>query len=193
MARIASLRILRAFPVRCTARQLVDLNYLLWAALQHADRESFARLINRKLSRKSMNVAQRARWLAAGFVVSPEAYAEGMRAFSKGSERRTRELAAFLGGSHDAPIWVDRLGTTGLHVLVRLIGVSSGPDYRPSGEATTVTPAMEASDHVRGMIYRLAESPTADAGATLEALASDESLLRWQDELVHARDRQRDR
>ena len=54
-----------------------------------------------------------------------------------------------------------------------------------------VTPAMEASRHVRGMIYRLAESPTADAGATLEALASDESLLRWRDELVHARDRQR--
>ena len=191
VARIASLRILRAFPFRCTARQLVDLNYLLWSALQHADRGTFAKLIDRKLSRKSLNVAQRARWLAAGFVLSPEAYAERMRAFSKGSERRIRELAAFLGDSHDAPIWIDRLATTGLQVLVCLMGVSFGPDYRRSGQATMVTPAMEASGHVRRMINRLAESATGDAGEALEALASDEALLRWRDALVHARDRQR--
>ena len=191
VARIASLRVLRSFPVRCTARQLVDLNYLLWSALQHADRGTFAKLIDRKLSRRSMNVAQRARWLAAGFVLSPEAYVERMRAFSKGSERRIRELAAFLGDSHDAPIWIGRLGTTGLQVLVGLMGVSFGPDYRPAGQATRVTPAMEASGHVRRMINRLAESETGDATGGLEALASDESLVRWRDELLHARDRQR--
>ena len=73
VARVASLPILRSFPVRCTVQQLASLNYLLWSALRHADRASFAQLIEEKLSRTSMNVAQRARWLAAGFVLSPEA------------------------------------------------------------------------------------------------------------------------
>ena len=68
--------------------QLVDLNYLLWSALRHADRESFAKLVDCKLSRKSMNVAQRARWLAAGFVLSPEGRSETVRAFTEKSERR---------------------------------------------------------------------------------------------------------
>ena len=45
VARVASLRILGSFPVRCTTQQLVDLNYLLWSALRHADRESFAKLV----------------------------------------------------------------------------------------------------------------------------------------------------
>ena len=191
VARVASLRILRSFPIRCTAKQLVDLNYLLWSALRHADRESFAKLIDHKLSRTSMNVAQRARWMAAGFVLSPETRSDRVIVFTANSERRIRELAAFLGDSHDASVWIDRLGTTGVQVLVRLVGVSFGPYTWPSGGAVRVTPAMEASDHVRRMVNRLAESPTDEAGAALEALVSDESLDQWRDELVHARDRQR--
>ena len=216
VARVASLRILQSFPVRCTAKQLVDLNYLLWelvdlnyllwSALRHADRESLTRLTERKLSRTSMNVGQRARWLAAGFMLSPEAYITsappatplGARPasrrvirFTDNNERRIRELAAFLGDPDGPRIWRDRLGTTALHLLVRVIGVSFGPYSSPSAKATRVTPAMEASGHVRRMIQRLAESPSDDAGAALQALASEESLVRWRDELVQARDEQR--
>lgn len=190
VARVASLRILRSFPIRCTTKQLVDLNYLLWSALRHADRSSFGKLIDRKLSRKSMNVAQRARWLAAGFVLSPEARSEAARAFAEKSERRLREFAAFLGDSHDATIWIDRLGTAGLRELVRLMGVSFGPHARSDG-VHWVTPAMEASGHVRRMIHRLAELPSDYAGTALGALALEESLGQWRDELVHARDQQR--
>ena len=188
VAAVASLPILRSFPVRRKAQQLVDLNYLLWSALRYADRRSFTALIEEKLSRKSMYVAQRARWLAAGFVLSSESYADRLLEFARRSERRVRELAAFLGSSHDAAIWLDRLGTTELRVLVRLLGASFGPDARPSGGTTRVTPA---SDHVRRMIQRLAESSIGAAGAALNALASDECLVEWNHELIHARDEQR--
>ena len=78
VARVATLRVLRSFPIRSTTKQLVDLNYLLWSALRHADEDSFAKLIDQKLSRKTMNVAQRARWMAAGFVaVAREVLREG--------------------------------------------------------------------------------------------------------------------
>lgn len=191
VAGVVGLRILESFPVRCKAEQLVDLNDLLWSALRHADQESLTELIERKLSRTSMNVGQRARWLAAGFMLSPGAYSRRVTGFTDNSERRTRELAAFLGDWHGPGIWQDRLGTAGLQVLVRVIGDSFGPHIWPSAQATRVTPAMEASDHVRRMIQRLGESPSDDAGAALEALASEESLVQWRDELVHARSQQR--
>ena len=191
VARMASLRILRSFPVRCAASQLVDLNYLLWSALRHADRASLTKLIERKLSRTSMNVGQRARWLAAAFMLSPKAHSQRVMAFADKNERRIRHLAAFLGNPDGPRIWHDGLGTTGLQALVRLIGVSFGPHISPSGEATMATPTMGASGHVQRMIQRLAESPSDEAGVALQALASDESLIQWRDELVHARDQQR--
>lgn len=191
VAAAVNLRILRSFPVRCTAQQLVCLNYLLWSALRHADRGLFTALIERKLLRTSMNVAQRARWLAAGFVLSSDSFLDRLLEFARGGERRVRELAAFLGDSDDAAVWLDRLGTPGLQTLVRLLGSSVGPHDWPSRGPARVTPVMEASGHVRRMIRCLAESPTGTAGAALDALASDESLVQWRNELIHARDRQR--
>ena len=67
VARHASLPLLHAFPIRCSLKQVDSLDCLLWAAIQHADRRELQELIGRKLSRKSMNVAQRVHWLAAGF------------------------------------------------------------------------------------------------------------------------------
>lgn len=191
VAAAASLPILRSFPVRCTARQLVDLNYLLWSALRHTDRVSFKDLIELKLSRTSLNVAQRARWLAAGFVLSSDSFSDRLLEFARGGERRVRELAAFLGRSQDALVWLNKLEITELQVLVRLLGASFGPYAWPAGGTVLVTPAIEASDHVRRMIRRLAESPTGTADAVLDALASDESLVQWRDELIRARDEQR--
>ena len=74
VAKHASLPLLRAFPTRCKLKQVQSLAHLLWAAIQHADRASLQELIERKLSRKSMNDAQRVHWLAAGLIVSLGAY-----------------------------------------------------------------------------------------------------------------------
>ena len=187
----ASLPILQSFPVRCTAQQLVDLNCLLWSALRHGDRMSFKDLIERKLSRTSLNVAQRARWLAAGFILSSDSFSDRLLEFVRGGERRVRELAAFLGGSQDAEVWLNKLEITELQVLVRLLGAFFGPYAWPAGGTVLVTPAVKASDHVRRMIRRLAESSAGAAGTALDALASDESLVQWRDELIRARDEQR--
>ena len=81
VARHASLPLLRAFPTRCKLEQIQSLDYLLWAAIQYADSSSLQELIDRKLSRKSMNDAQRVHWLAASIIVSPEAYNDLLRDF----------------------------------------------------------------------------------------------------------------
>lgn len=187
VARMASLPLLRAFPIRSAARQMIDLRYLLWSALRHADRGSFANLLERKLSRVSMDAAQRACWLTAGAIVSPETWLRPLEEFAGKGERRVRHVAAFLGYRAHVYFPIDRLEAPALESLIRLLGRSFGP-CSPSGR---VTLKVEASDRVQWMIQRLAESPTDEASAALDALASNSALARWQAELIRARDDQR--
>ena len=192
VARIASLPLLRAFPIRCAARQMTDLSYLLWSALRHAERDALLDLIERKLSRASMDVAQRARWLAAGLILSPKTYLAPAEEFAAGGERRIRHLFALF---EDQPLErfpVERLAVPVLKLLIR----RAGSTYRPWEPAATggvreVTPEMSAAERVQWMIRGLAELPTAEVGDALEALASDPALAHWKAELIRARDDQR--
>ena len=187
VSRIVSLPLLRAFPIRCASRQLVDLRYLLWSALQHGDRDSFRGLIEQKLSRASMDVAQRASWLLAGLIMSPDTWLGALEQFAEAGERRVRHIVEFLDYRTKVSFPIDRLGTQALRSLIRLVGGV----YEPSRASGVVTLAMEASERVQWMIRRVAESPTEEAGLALEALASDPGLSRWRAELVRARDDQR--
>ena len=187
VARIASLPLLRAFPIRSATRQLTDLRYLLWAALRHADPEAFENLIAQKLSRGSMDVAQRACWLTAGLVASPTAWLRPLGEFADRGERRVRHIAAFLDYRPDAWFPIDRLQTHALQLLIRLVGRT----FEPSSRSGLVTLEMEASNRVQWMISRLAELPTDEASTALEALESDPSMSRWQAELIRAIDDQR--
>ena len=193
VARLASLPLLRAFPIRCAARQMTDLSCLLWSALLHAGRDALSELIAEKLSRDSMNLAQRAHWLAAGLVLLPETYLTPAEEFAAAGERRIRHLFALF---DDQPLQLfpmERLSVPALKPVIRL----AGSTYRPrapaaSGEATAVTSEMNAAERVQWMIRSLAELPTAEAGDALETLASDPALAHWKAELNRARGNQED-
>ena len=187
VSRIVSLPLLRAFPIRCASCQLVDLRYLLWSALQHGDRDSFRCLIEQKLSRASMGVAQRASWLLAGLIMSPDTWLGAVEQFAEAGERRVRHIVEFLDYRTNMSFPIDRLGTQALRLLIRLVGGV----YEPSRASGVVTLAMEASERVQWMIRRVAETSTEEAGLTLEVLASDPGLGHWRAELVQARDDQR--
>ena len=189
VAKLASLPLLRAFPMRCQLERIEDLKYLLYAAVQHADRASLHDLIGKKLSQKSMNDTQRAYWLAAGIVVAPGVYQDQLREFAQDREDRIRNLMAFFVGSKPEQSSFDELGDPTLELLIRLGGSSVGPDEQ--WKEGLVTPAMQASRLVNGLIQRLAASPDPEASAALEDLLADRGLSRWQDALSHARDAQR--
>ena len=72
VARLAALPLLESFRSRSTSEQLAPLYNLLAAALQHADHNRLTQLIEKKLSLKSMDAAQRILWLAAGFILDSE-------------------------------------------------------------------------------------------------------------------------
>ena len=196
VAKHASLPLLHAFPTRCKQKQINDLDDLLWAAIQHADRASLQELIKKKLSRKSMNDAQRVYWLAAGIIVSPGTYNDLLRDFVRDRENRIMHLAAFfcpqtsaLFSSFGESRIAYELRIPGLGLLIHLVGSCVGPDLlNADGE---FTPAKQASRLVNDLIQRLAASPTKDASDALAALPDDPALFRWRDVLSQAQDAQR--
>ena len=180
IARLASLPLLRAFPLRASAPQMTALGCLLWAALKHAPRESFGALLESKLSRQSMNVAQRVRWLAAGVVALPNTYLDRLEAFvQEGRENRGRQLAAFLSQFDLSSFLVQDTGVPVLKLFIRLMGRFHGPGQ------------TSASRSVHGLIQRLATFAGDEARDSLESLASEVTLAGWRNVLLEARDHQR--
>ena len=189
VARHASLPLLRAFPTRCTVKQIESLDRLLWAAIQHADRRALQKLIDRKLPRKSMNDAQRVHWLAAGFTVLPEMYIEFLEDFIRDQEHRIHQLSKFFCPEDSVRFSFDGLGVPGLELLIRLVGIYAGPAQR--SEQGWTSPKMEASDFVDKLIQSLAASPSKDASEALGRLHADKPLCYWRDVLAQAKDAQR--
>ena len=196
VAKHASLPLLRAFPTRCKLNQIKNLDYLLWAAIQHAERSSLQELIERKLSRKSMNDAQRVRWLAAGVIVSPTEYRALLNDFAKGNEHRIRQISAFFCPEDSVWFLFEDLGIPVLELLTLLVGSCIGPHQR-RGDATDgdegelVGPEMRAAWLVYRLIQCLAAFPAKDASVALNRLLSDPALSRWRDVLSRAQNAQR--
>ena len=191
VARHASLPLLRAFPTRCRLTQMESLEHLLKAAIQHADRTALQGLIDTKLSRRSMNDAQRVYWLAAGVIVSPGGYDDLLREFAEGREGRIQHLGAFFSSYGSVRSGADELQSPALELVVRLVGSTVGPDEQWSEKGGYITPAMEASRLVGDLIQRLAASPAKDASTALTDLLADPALSRWRGVLSRAQDEQR--
>ena len=190
VARLGSLRLLVAFPTRCTAKQLGSLDRLLWAALQYADQEELLALVDSKLRRRSMNDAQRVRWLACAGLAAPERFGSRLRDFVEGRERRTWHLVDFAFAENLTPAWRPLLATQGLELFIGLLAPFSDPDRDRGSQDGITTPAMWASERVSAMIGELAALPDKDATRTLEELASEPKLSRWRPALLRARDDQ---
>ena len=193
VAKHASLPLLRAFPTRCKLKQIQSLDYLLRAALQHAASASLQELIERKLSRRSMNDAQRVYWLAAGIIVSPGRYNDRLKHFVQGREGRIRQLAKFF--HHDRrvrPSFHDP-GVEVSELLTRLVGSYVGPErqYARGPELVSVTPEMEAARLVYKLIQNFTSSPTKEASKALASLLADPALSCWHGRLSQAQDTQR--
>lgn len=174
-----SLPLLRSFPTRCRTGQLGTLKYLLWAAIQYADRDALSRLIADKVALKSMNVAQRAHWLAAGLMLSSERFGELASDFASNSYNRSLGIAElFSGGGYlynsELMNYVD-LRAAG--IIIGIVGRHVGPELLHV--AGLVTPAMEASRLVNHLVTHTATSTSTEAGQVLETLSSDTGLSNW--------------
>ena len=189
LAHETTLGVLRQFPARAGLKRLDTLDRLLWRALDYPDRSFLLDLIEAKLFLRSMEVAQRVRWLAAGVAASPKAYTERLDEYVRGRERRVRALGAFFGrgdsgGRLPQPSYEECAPALG--TLIALMGRSFAP-----AEPTEWSMIDAASERVDRLIRRLSALPGDDAMQALSALVSDPDLARWHARLERARDDQR--
>lgn len=184
--------LLRGFPVRCHVRQLPNLTRLLWAALQHLDRDELIETLEKKLASKTMTVNQRVHWLAAGVVAAPDAYADRLAEFIDGKELRARQLARFLWSEYPAVFRPAELPPRALEVLIGQSGAAFGIYDLVDGPGNGRHSAQPESTlwSLSELIEHLAASPAPEAGDALQRLADDETLSRWRDHLRTAADRQ---
>ena len=193
VARLASLTLLELFPVRCTSAQLGLLNVLLIAALLHCEKGAFEKLIERKLSFSSMNIAQHVYWLAAGFFASPASYRKTLKTLVSGHEQRIRHLAEFLTAYRDQSAWAtlfDRFDIRELELLIRLLGSSFRPISYSSQVMSYDGTQVMTTDLVTALINRIASLPSRDATLALESLSSDNALHPWRFKIVDSASRQ---
>ena len=195
VARLASMPLLRQFPVRGASGQLSSLNHLLLAARRHCDIDPLLALIDEKHADHRMSVAQRVHWLVAGLCIAPESYVGRLESYANaaGRERRIRFLAEAVtrqfGVSPDVKC---RRSAPALRLLIQLIGASCRPYSLgdDSDEGVMVTPEMNAAERVRDCIEQLASVSTEDASRALQALSSDDDLGPWHSLLMDAAYRQ---
>ena len=189
VSRHASLPLLRAFPTQCKAAQIQDLKYLLWAALQFADRASLRDLIGEKCSQKSIDDTQHVYWLATGIVVAPEVYGDRLEEFVQGREDRSSHLMVFLEDREKFPS--DALGNPLLELLVRLVGKYAEPgQFWDGSNRTYMGSEARTSEFVHDLIKSLSTTPEKEASDALSRLIDDESLSSWHNELSQAQDTQ---
>ena len=189
VAHYASLPLLRAFPIPCKLKQIRALDHLLWSVIQYATGTSFRNLIQEKLSRTNMIVAQRVRWLAVAAIVSPIEYKDHLDEFVGGSKYRTQQLAVFFCPEDRVRFSFSEVDSSLLELLISLIGRYFRPD-EAMDKSGWVTPAMNASCLVRNLVDHLAKVPTESATVAIANLGSDEALTLWHSVLAQVQNSQ---
>lgn len=182
VARLAVLPLLRAFPVRCVARQLPELSALLAGALLRCDSQVLLRLVDSKLELPSMNMAQHVYWLAAGTLASPRAYRRALEKYVAVKEKRLWVLIRFVSELPDE--FFERWDVVALDVLFRLIAPASLRPFRDrKGEYVAglgwLPPHMKTGLLMETFMLRLAVDVSAAAKKVRTALAADEQYGEW--------------
>ena len=183
----AVLRVLERFPSKCSRRQCVTLDRLLWAAMSDNDLDDLLDIVARKLRRKSMNKAQWIRWRALELMCSPKEVraAECSLVAVLGNENATRHLAQFLAyrmpNGKSSGVFrraFEDLESSTLGLFVRLLASVFAPVVR-TDLVGWVTSDDRADTVISYMIDRLGQIPDKEAGETLQALLDDENLEKW--------------
>ena len=191
VARLAALPLLRAFPTRCTEPQISALHAVLLAALWWRV-DGLVEFVDQRAAKGDLDVSQRALWLAAGLVLSPERYVPRIADFLEdGEEARSRGIVRLL-----APTDMDRLpmpwGTDALAAMIRLLGSRYSP-WRPDGfgmAGYVEGDRMKVEGLISAWTATLASRTDRQASEALHSLVNDPDLEPWHFMLKGKRDEQ---
>ena len=201
IARRISVSLLRTFPARANSKQIESLDDLLWAALQLADGLIVRELVEEKLTLKSIDIAQRVRWTAAGSVIRPSVYSSQLDGLVRARDVRIRHLAEFF---HNRPgvkffphgsrieLLSGECDVVFLETIVSLLGSLVGPFVPEEGnEASIVTLGMNVSEYVKVLLKALGSIPDLEVSKALDRLAADEPLRKWRRHIEQVQERRK--
>lgn len=198
VARRAVLPLLTAFSVRKKADWHRVLDLLLWTAIARADRKEFRDLVERKLGAKSMTIAQRAHWVAAGLAAAPDRYHDRFEELTR-DEEALREAAGFLCADLPTRFPTEECEVATLRLLITRLGGMFPPNDPEADEDEDDDRAMGrflglpdfAAEFTGRCIEELGSRPTAEASDALGALHGDASLARWKRKVLGSLKQQR--
>ena len=170
------------FPTRCTEPQVAALRELLWASLRWSVPRLEATVAD-KLTKEGLDPAQRALWLATGFLLAPDDFAPALIEFVRGeTEVRCDHIVNFLHPS-ELQLASPEPGTRTLASMIALLGDLYAPWTPPDDLSWMGSPAIETrmkvDDLVRGWSRSLAARVEDDAVEALDGLARDVALEPW--------------
>ena len=191
LVRSVRLRLLEAFPVRAPKQQFKELDRLLGETLRSPELAGLEDLADRKLTLRSMTIAQQVRWHAVGALVNPDQNLEPFEVFMGQSETRTQNLAEFFrdstGDSFFDPSLLGSLPDPAvLSVVIKVLGRK----YDPLWEDGLVTLEIGTSERISKWIELLGSVETSQAAQALSGLIDDPKLAKWRDHLRRAWERQ---
>ena len=186
IAKLAAISLLEIYPVRANKQQASTLEYLLKAAMEYGDRDRLLGLITEKLSLKSLDIAQRAYWLATGLVLAPAQYESIVRKYVGNNVTRINHLSAFLYDDFHSRQPGFSLPPSTMGLIVELLAPRCTP-YWPERKDSSVTRGMHEGDYVNSLLKRLSENPDIESTQIIKHLLSLPQLSIWYETLRNVR------
>ena len=189
----ARLQLIDAIPLRAPNMQMNLLDSLLTRPMRHPDKAAILKIARKKLSLKSLVVAQRVRWLAVDALLAPSPNLSSLRTYVGMNDTRVRHLAEFLRRSSrnddmSRTVLADVRYPDALRDMIEVLGPSFPPAH---GESGAVSLGMEMSDLISQLINQLGAVPGPNVDRALTEMAHDPRLGPWRDWLNGAQERQR--
>ncbi|MFT6046664.1 MAG: hypothetical protein ACI9WC_002371 [Arenicella sp.] len=180
IARLATIPLLKSYPVRANKQLTSTLESLLKAAIEYGDRASLLELITERLSLKSLDIAQHVYWLATGLIIASAQYESKVRTYVNGNVTRINYLSAFLYDGFGSQKLGFPLPPNTIGLILELL----------APRCTPVTRAMDEDAYVRTLLKRLSENPDIESAQVINHLLSLPQLDAWHETLRNARQTQ---
>ncbi|MFA5985083.1 MAG: hypothetical protein WC782_13795 [Methylococcaceae bacterium] len=187
-AQLAVMPLLNKYPVRGYKDHVTNLHYLLHSAIANSDKALLLSLIEKKLTCKGMDQAQRIYWLATGLVMMPQIYEAKIMQIVTEKSQLINHLSCFLishfRGEYDR--YNFPASTRGM--LIEIFAPRCNP-VRPRG-VESITRPVEERHYVEFLLNSLADNPSEDSSAVLADLLSRPKLSPWYSEIHSAQQTQ---
>lgn len=187
VARAVCPKLLRSFPPRAPRHLSGVLNRLLWWGAGNLEAPMMESIVARKLGGKSMTLIQRAHWLAAHLVVSTEPDLTSVEEFADAHPSAMAGFFTFYERSSARRLLLDRLSSTSLGRLARLLGAGR----RPLSAVRSRLVEFRESDLVRSLLEELGMRTGDDAVSALTDLARDPDVAAWRPTIRRVQQEQR--